>query len=65
VGAFRGGAGVRGLAMVRGVESSEEEESTLRIGGRDEVEVATTGEKLPGALWIVPAGCDIVGGLNA
>ena len=54
MGAFRGVAGVRGLAMVRGVESSEaeEEESTLRIGGRDEVEVATTGEKLPGALWI-------------
>ena len=52
MGAFRGVAGVRGLAMVRGVESSEEEDSTLRIGGRDEVEVATTGEKLPGALWI-------------
>jgi hypothetical protein len=51
---------VRGLAMVRGVESSEEEDSTLRIGGRDEVEVATTGEKLPGALWIVPAGCDML-----
>ena len=64
MGAFRGGAVTRDLEMVRGVESSEEEDSTLRIGGRDEVEVATTGEKLPGALWLVPAGCDIVGGSN-
>jgi hypothetical protein len=40
--------GLRGLLMVRGAVSSEDEDSTLRSAGR--VDCATTGEKLPGAL---------------
>jgi len=43
------GAAGRGLLMVSGAESSEEEESTLLRAGRDVVDCATMGEKLPGA----------------
>jgi hypothetical protein len=67
VGAFCRGTGVvvRGLLIVRGVESSEEEDSTLRSCGRDEaVDCATIGEKLPGTLDCgVPVDCDMVAAL--
>jgi hypothetical protein len=54
----------RGLLIVRGVSSSEEEDSTLRRAGREVVDCATIGEKLPGALACgVPVDCDMVAGL--
>lgn len=54
----------RGLLIVRGVSSSSEEDSTLRRAGRDVVDCATIGEKLPGALDCgVPVDCDMVAGL--
>jgi len=67
IGAFcrrTGGVEGRSLLIVRGVESSEEEDSTLRNCGRDVVDCATIGEKLPGALDCgVPVDCDMVAGL--
>jgi hypothetical protein len=67
----RGGGGVGafcrrtgGLLIVRGVESSEDEDSTLRNCGLEAVDGATIGEKLPGALDCgVSVDCDMVAGL--
>ena len=70
MGAFRvgtggdGGAGtvvIRALEMVRGTESDEEEDSTLRRGGREVVACEeTTGEKLPGTRGGGgPGGCPV------
>jgi hypothetical protein len=55
-----------GLLIDRDVSSSSEEDSTLRRPGRDVVDCATIGEKLPGALDCgcgVPVDCDMVAGL--
>ncbi len=45
--------------------SSDEEDATLRIRGRDVVDCVTTGEELPGdRIWGVPVTCDMVAGLR-
>ncbi len=69
----RGGGGVGafcratgGLLIVRGVESSEDDDSTLRNCGLGVVDCTTIGEKLPGALDCgvpVDVNCDMVAGL--
>jgi hypothetical protein len=48
---------------VRDAESSDEDDSTLRIAGRKELPCGTTGEKLPGARRGVPVDCDMVAAL--
>jgi len=49
------------LGIVKGLESSDEEDSTRRSAGREDVGCDTMGEKLPGALVVgVPAICDMV-----
>lgn len=61
--------------MARGIESSDEEDSTLRTGGRvlvpmlvfelESVDggIVIAGEKLPGARELDGGGCDMVAGL--